>query len=177
MQPRKPCPLWCGSCKGSIPVIGVGGWRTPSMMETHLGTTCDAFAISRPILEDPGIVNKWVENPEHLTGCVSCNKCQQKIEGMNRSAAILTSWGILSWWNTATEFDSEKAWNRSLVWMGFHPGKAKVYRDRSPKTWGFSIRCVKWKCRNWLTEGFSANFSLALCLLPNCMPGNINLFL
>jgi len=44
---------------------------------------------------------------------------------------------------TGTEFDSEKAWNRSLVWMGFHPGKAKVYRDRSPKTWGFSIRCVK----------------------------------
>jgi hypothetical protein len=32
---------------------------------------------------------------------------------------------------------------KSLVWMGFHPGKAKVYRDRSPKTWGFSIRCVK----------------------------------
>ena len=44
---------------------------------------------------------------------------------------------------TATKFDSEKAWNRSLVWMGFHPGKAKVYRNRSPKTWGFSIRCVK----------------------------------
>jgi uncharacterized protein (TIGR02145 family) len=44
---------------------------------------------------------------------------------------------------TATEFDSEKAYNRSLVWMGFHPGKAKVYRDRSPKAWGFSIRCVK----------------------------------
>jgi hypothetical protein len=33
-------------------------------------------------LGDPGIVNKWVENPEHLTGCVSCNKCQQKIKGM-----------------------------------------------------------------------------------------------
>jgi uncharacterized protein (TIGR02145 family) len=44
---------------------------------------------------------------------------------------------------TATEFDSEKAYNRSLVWIGFHPGKAKVYRDRSPKAWGFSIRCVK----------------------------------
>ncbi len=44
---------------------------------------------------------------------------------------------------TTTEFNSEKAYNRSLVWIGFHPGKAKVYRNRSPKTWGFSIRCVK----------------------------------
>jgi 2,4-dienoyl-CoA reductase-like NADH-dependent reductase (Old Yellow Enzyme family) len=71
-----------GEGEGSISVIGVGGWRTPAMMEKHLGTTCDAFAIARPILEDPSIVNKWMKNPEHLTGCVSCNKCQQKIEGM-----------------------------------------------------------------------------------------------
>ncbi|MCP4627849.1 MAG: NADH:flavin oxidoreductase [bacterium] len=71
-----------GKNEGSIPVIGVGGWRTPVMMEQHMGTTCDAFAISRPILQDSEVVNKWVENPEHLTGCVSCNKCQQKIEGM-----------------------------------------------------------------------------------------------
>jgi 2,4-dienoyl-CoA reductase-like NADH-dependent reductase (Old Yellow Enzyme family) len=68
--------------EGSIPVIGVGGWRTPTMMEEHLGATCDAFAISRPILEDPEVVNKWIEDPEHLTGCVSCTKCFQKIEGM-----------------------------------------------------------------------------------------------
>ncbi len=46
---------------------------------------------------------------------------------------------------TGTEFDSKKSWNRSLVWIGFHPGKAKVYRNKSPKTWGFSIRCVKGK--------------------------------
>ena len=71
-----------GEGEQSIPVIGVGGWKTPAMMEKHLRTTCDAFAISRPILEDPEVVNKWMENHEHLTGCVSCNKCQQKIEGM-----------------------------------------------------------------------------------------------
>ena len=71
-----------GEGEGSTPVIGVGGWRTPFIMEKHLGITCDAFAISRPILEDPEVVNKWMENPEHLTGCVSCNKCSQKIEGM-----------------------------------------------------------------------------------------------
>jgi len=68
--------------KVGIPIIGVGGWRTPAIMEKHLDDTCDAFAISRPLLEDPAVINKWMENPEHLTGCVSCNKCQQKIEGI-----------------------------------------------------------------------------------------------
>ncbi len=67
--------------EGSIPVIGVGGWRTPAIMEKHHGITCDAFAVSRPILQNPGVVNKWIEDPEHLTGCVSCNKCSKKIEG------------------------------------------------------------------------------------------------
>jgi 2,4-dienoyl-CoA reductase-like NADH-dependent reductase (Old Yellow Enzyme family) len=47
-----------GEGKGGIPVIGVAGWRTPAIMEKHLGTTCDAFAISRPIVQDPEVVNK-----------------------------------------------------------------------------------------------------------------------
>lgn len=64
-----------------IPVIGVGGWRTPAIMEKHQGTTCDAFALARPLLNDPGLVNKWIENPEHPSGCISCNKCMQG-EGM-----------------------------------------------------------------------------------------------
>lgn len=58
-------------------VIGVGGWRTPAIMENHLGVTCDAFAVSRPLLNDPDIVNKWIENPEFATNCLSCNKCLQ----------------------------------------------------------------------------------------------------
>ncbi len=78
----KVCSAVSGEGEGSIPVISVGGWRTPAIMEKHLGTTCDAFAFSRPILENPEVVNRWIKDPEHLTGCVSCNKCSQKIEGM-----------------------------------------------------------------------------------------------
>jgi hypothetical protein len=37
------------------------------MMERHVGSTCDAFAISRPILNDRGIINAWIANPDHLT--------------------------------------------------------------------------------------------------------------
>ena len=66
-----------GEGEGKIPIIGVGGWRTPAIMEKHVGSTCDVFAISRPLLNDPGIVNKWIEDPDYLTGCVSCNKCMQ----------------------------------------------------------------------------------------------------
>jgi len=60
-----------------IPVIGVGGWRTTPIMEKHIGAACDAFALSRPLINDAGIINKWVENPDHVTGCISCNKCMQ----------------------------------------------------------------------------------------------------
>ena len=66
-----------GNGEGKIPVIGVGGWRTPAIMEKHVGRTCDAFAISRPLINDPAIVNKWIQNPDHLTECVSDNKCLQ----------------------------------------------------------------------------------------------------
>lgn len=63
--------------KADVIVIGVGGWRTPAIMEKHLGPTCDAFALSRPLLNDPGIVNKWAEDPSYVTECVSCNKCMK----------------------------------------------------------------------------------------------------
>ena len=66
-----------GSGEGKIPITGVGGWRTPAIMEKHLGSSCDAFAISRPLINDSKLVNKWLEDPEYLTGCISCNKCQQ----------------------------------------------------------------------------------------------------
>jgi 2,4-dienoyl-CoA reductase-like NADH-dependent reductase (Old Yellow Enzyme family) len=64
-----------GEGEGKIPVIGVGGWRTPAIMEKHLGSTCDVFAISRPLINDAGIVNLWEKDPDYLTKCISCNKC------------------------------------------------------------------------------------------------------
>ena len=61
----------------SIPITSVGGWRTPAIMEKHLDKTCDAFAISRALLNDNGIINKWIEDPEYPSECISCNKCSQ----------------------------------------------------------------------------------------------------
>ena len=62
-----------GDGRGKIPIIGVGGWRTATIMETHIGKTCDAFAIARPLINDSGIINKWIRNSDYSTNCVSCN--------------------------------------------------------------------------------------------------------
>ncbi|MCK5352301.1 NADH:flavin oxidoreductase, partial [bacterium] len=78
----KVCSAVGGDGNGGVKVIGVGGWRTPAIMEKHAGVTCDAFAISRPTLENPAIVNRWMDDPAYLTGCISCNKCSGKIEGL-----------------------------------------------------------------------------------------------
>ena len=43
----------------------------------HVGKSCYAFAISRLFINDPGIVNKWIDNPDHLTSYLSCNKFLQ----------------------------------------------------------------------------------------------------
>lgn len=66
-----------GEDEGKIPIIGVGGWRTPAIMEMHVGKTCDAFAIGRPLINDSGIVNKWIRDPDYSTECISCSKCLQ----------------------------------------------------------------------------------------------------
>jgi len=66
-----------GESEGRVPIFGVGGWRTTAIMEEHVGRSCDAFAICRPLLNDAHLVNRWAEDPGHLTSCVSCNRCLQ----------------------------------------------------------------------------------------------------
>lgn len=66
-----------GEGEGKVPVIGLGGWRTPAIMEKHVESTCDAFAIGRPLIQDADIINKWMNDSGYLTGCISCNKCMQ----------------------------------------------------------------------------------------------------
>jgi 2,4-dienoyl-CoA reductase-like NADH-dependent reductase (Old Yellow Enzyme family) len=51
-------------------------------MDKHIGVTCDAFAISRPTIQNPSIVNRWMDDPDYLTGCISCNKRSGEIEGL-----------------------------------------------------------------------------------------------
>ena len=50
--------------------------------------------------------------------------------------------GYADFWSS-TEAGSEKAYNRSLVWLLIHPGKSKIFRSKINKKWGFSVRLIK----------------------------------
>ena len=44
---------------------------------------------------------------------------------------------------TASEYNEEKAWNRTFVWIALHPGSDEIYRGQVSKEWAFAVRCIK----------------------------------
>ena len=63
----------------NIPVISVGGHRTPSKMEEILNSSnIEYFALCRTLFADPDQVNKWENNYDAKVKCVSCGKCFSK---------------------------------------------------------------------------------------------------
>lgn len=59
-----------------VPVILVGGNRSIDTMEKILNdASIEYFSISRPILSEPDLVNKWSMDRNYKPRCVSCNKC------------------------------------------------------------------------------------------------------
>ncbi|MCT4613746.1 MAG: NADH:flavin oxidoreductase [Marinifilaceae bacterium] len=60
----------------SVPVILVGGNRNVELMNHILNNSkIQYFALSRTLLSEPDLPNKWMENPEKKPRCVSCNNC------------------------------------------------------------------------------------------------------
>lgn len=59
-----------------VPVILVGGNRTMDTMEDILNTSkIEYMALSRPLLSEPDLVNKWEKDRYYKPRCTSCNKC------------------------------------------------------------------------------------------------------
>jgi 2,4-dienoyl-CoA reductase-like NADH-dependent reductase (Old Yellow Enzyme family) len=59
-----------------VPVILVGGLRSFSLIERLLEEGyADMFALSRPLIREPDLVNIWRDNPSHRATCISCNLC------------------------------------------------------------------------------------------------------
>ena len=59
-----------------VPVIVVGGVRTPEIAETILEKEgADFIALSRPFIREPDLVRKWEADRTHRALCVSCNGC------------------------------------------------------------------------------------------------------
>jgi len=59
-----------------IPVISVGGFRSKSVMEAALKDgKCDMIALSRPLIQEPDLVEKFRTGQSERAECISCNKC------------------------------------------------------------------------------------------------------
>lgn len=59
-----------------IPVILVGGNRSVETMENILtDSSVEYFSISRPLLSEPDLINKWSGERSYKPRCISCNKC------------------------------------------------------------------------------------------------------
>ena len=41
----------------------------------------DLFALSRPFIAEPDLVNRWAEGDSRPAECISCNACYKTVEG------------------------------------------------------------------------------------------------
>jgi 2,4-dienoyl-CoA reductase-like NADH-dependent reductase (Old Yellow Enzyme family) len=59
-----------------IPIILVGGMRSPSVMDKVLEEgIADMVSISRPLIREPHLVKRWKEGDLSKATCISCNQC------------------------------------------------------------------------------------------------------
>jgi len=63
------------------PVIGVGGFRSPAVIDRVLASgDIDFVAICRPLIREPGLVRRWMDGDHLKAKCISCNLCFKAIE-------------------------------------------------------------------------------------------------
>ena len=60
----------------SIPVILVGGHRTPDVIIRVLEDgAADFISMSRPLIREPGLIKRWKNGDLEKAKCISCNQC------------------------------------------------------------------------------------------------------
>lgn len=64
----------------TIPIILVGGLRTPALMEKILQEShADMIALGRPLIREPNLPRKILSGDTTPSSCINCNKCFIKI--------------------------------------------------------------------------------------------------
>lgn len=59
-----------------VPVLSVGGFRTPAVIEAALQTDgIEAVSLCRPLIREPGLPNRWLSGDASKATCISCSKC------------------------------------------------------------------------------------------------------
>jgi 2,4-dienoyl-CoA reductase-like NADH-dependent reductase (Old Yellow Enzyme family) len=60
-----------------IPVISVGGYRSPDLMEKILNESgISMISMARPFLAEPDLANRWKSGDLKKSKCISCGKCR-----------------------------------------------------------------------------------------------------
>lgn len=60
----------------SIPVMTVGGLRSGAVLNRLLADSCaDLFSLSRPLIREPDLPNRWRRDKSYTATCISCNGC------------------------------------------------------------------------------------------------------
>ena len=60
----------------TIPVMVVGGLRSGDVLNQLLWeSSADLFALSRPLIREPDLPQKWHNDNSYLSTCISCNGC------------------------------------------------------------------------------------------------------
>lgn len=58
------------------PVISVGGYRSPDIIEEYLNKgNIAAISFCRPLICEPDLINRWKSGDSAKSLCISCNKC------------------------------------------------------------------------------------------------------
>ncbi len=66
-----------------VPIITVGGVRSPEVIDRVLHQKkADYVAMCRPLIREPGLVNRWIGGDPARAKCISCNGCfETTLEG------------------------------------------------------------------------------------------------
>jgi len=65
IKKRVPCPVIC-----------VGGFRSFQVAQKAIAEDgMDFIALSRPLIREPDLPDKWANDQTHRARCISCNKC------------------------------------------------------------------------------------------------------
>jgi 2,4-dienoyl-CoA reductase-like NADH-dependent reductase (Old Yellow Enzyme family) len=63
-----------------IPIILVGGMRSPSVMEKAIEEgAADFISMSRPFIREPKLINRWKQGDRTKATCISCSKCADNV--------------------------------------------------------------------------------------------------
>jgi len=75
---RKAAPYYHSAC--NLPLILVGGNRSIEGAEEMVSSgVCDFISISRPLIREPNLINRWMSGDSSRAKCVSCNLCRDRL--------------------------------------------------------------------------------------------------